>query len=366
MNSLEILCIDKILLNSIPEQLESFDDTLKGRILERLLCPNTPKFSYRGSLPPAPSPRWLSALVNKSTTHLDLSTVPTLFWSQFNMTGNFPFQFLERCTQLTSLKINAQNFTVGQLVPFLRVIGARLKHLDLSRCIRLNDSSLHFISYYCRQLQTLKLQDCIGIGGAVFQRSMATAMALMPTSRSSDGTPAPHPNSFAMMRMSNLVELDLTGCKSIAIRNMCNFSFVFPSLQEFSFAKAFLSDEDGSMLVQTLPASLLSLDLSFNPVGKNTISALVPDSRKNLTTYQLRSLNLDYCRCVSTIDIQTLFSKVQTTLETLSITGCLQIERQNFNVISSTSSGSSKRSNKRFSFNSYKRDLYERMPNVVY
>ncbi|KAM9953938.1 hypothetical protein ACTFIR_009045 [Dictyostelium discoideum] len=127
--------------------------------------------------------------------------------------------------------------------------------------------------------------------------------------------------------MLNLIELNLSGCKSINPKNLYCLKTAFPSLKMFSFAKNFLSDEDGSVLVQTLPSSLISLDLSFNPIGRLTLLSLVPDSKTNWTSFQLKSLSLGYCRCINAFDLSAVLAGLYKSLEYLSIPGCFQIDK---------------------------------------
>ncbi|EFA76010.1 putative protein serine/threonine kinase [Heterostelium album PN500] len=152
VNNLEVICIDKILLNSIADDFDRYDSIMKDRILKRLLNPCQPKFSYKHSTPPVPSPKWLSKLVDHNTTALDLSLVPGLVWLSYTQNSDkFPFQFLENCTSLTSLTINSQsNFTIAQLLPFLRVY---------CRCISTNDIQQLF-SGLSNSLESLSITGC--------------------------------------------------------------------------------------------------------------------------------------------------------------------------------------------------------------
>eukprot|EP01133_Synstelium_polycarpum_P008973 gene8973-10524_t len=292
LSTTEIYCIDKMLLNSVPSDYARMDPTIRERVLKRLLSPNAPKFSYKSTPPPA-SPKMISSLVDDTTTVLDLTAVPSFVWFSYCSLHQFPFAFLgQACPSLTSLTVtSASNFGAAQLEPFLATVGHSLLHLDVSRCIRINDSALNAISVYCPQLETLNIVDCIGVAGSVFQRAM------------------PH----------------LSGCKSIPARNLYGLATAFPSLRHLSLAKTFLGDEEGATLVQTLPASLQSLDLSFNPIGRLTATSILPNA-KSLVSFRLRSLNLGYCRCITTQDVKNILMGLSHTLEVFAIPGCYQID----------------------------------------
>ncbi|EGC28536.1 hypothetical protein DICPUDRAFT_93312 [Dictyostelium purpureum] len=138
-----------------------------------------------------------------------------------------------------------------------------------------------------------------------------------------------------MNKMPSLVELNLSGCKSILSRNLYCLKTAFQNLKIFSLAKVFLSDDDGALLVQTLPSTLISLDLSFNPIAKSTIRALLPNS-KNFTSFHLKSLSLGYCRCIDWMDLAYVVTGLYKHLEYLSIPGCFQLDQSFLDILLSS------------------------------
>jgi len=332
INTLELHCIDYILCNiekikDIDEWLKSsnYSVSLKHKILDRLLKINEPQFSFPTHIPPNPSARLIEKVFcYETTSQLDLSNVP--FWMVKNVEQ---FRFLANAKNVRSLSLTKFPSLTSDLVyQYLELVGENLLVLDLSRCPLLNDSVIHYISHLCPNLQHLILEDCTGIFGSIFQRCINenTRYTLIKAASSGAAATTPAPHTWLMKRMPNLLEINLSGCKSITARNLYSLKTCFPCLRVFSFGKTFLSDEEGVNLVQTLPATLISLDLSFNPIGSNTLKALVPGT-KNWTTFNLRSLSLGYCRCINAVDLSMVIIGLANSLEYLSIPGCFQLDK---------------------------------------
>ncbi|KAF2071984.1 hypothetical protein CYY_006697 [Polysphondylium violaceum] len=330
INTLELHCIDYILCNiekikDMDEWLKSsnYSISLKHKILKRLLNIHDPPFSFPTHIPPNPSARLIEKVFcYESTSELDLSNVP--FWMIKNVDQ---FRFLSNARNIRSFSLSKFPSLTSDLVyQYLELIGEQLLVLDLSRCPLLNDSVIHYVSHLCPNLQHLILEDCSGIFGSIFQRSITINNndTLIKATNIASLTSAPH--TWLMKKMSNLLELNISGCKSITPRNLFTLKTCFPCLRVFSFGKTFLSDEEGVNLVQALPATLVSLDLSFNPIGTNTLKALVP-STKNWTTFNLKSLSLGYCRVITALDLSYVIIGLSSSLEYLSIPGCFQLDK---------------------------------------
>ncbi|KAN0022043.1 hypothetical protein ACTFIU_004199 [Dictyostelium citrinum] len=370
--NLETYCLDYVLSKLDLFNIEQYTNDIKEKLLQRMLSLYQNKFTIKNIPQPQPTIQRVEQLINfETTSHLDLSSINMNKYIISNSNNNNnnnnkhfnnnnlinSFSFLSKCKKLTNLTISGQStITSDKLLPILEMVGNSLQRLDISKCPRLNDTIIHYISFYCPNLEYLNLEDCIGISGAVFQRASTYDIKNknniiklnnnntnnnnnsnnISTNNSQNNLNHLNNNSTTinttitpvfMNKMLNLIELNLSGCKSINPKNLYCLKTAFPSLKMFSFAKNFLSDEDGSVLVQTLPSSLISLDLSFNPIGRLTLLSLVPNSKTNWTSFQLKSLSLGYCRCINAFDLSAVLAGLYKSLEYLSIPGCFQIDK---------------------------------------
>ncbi|KYQ92660.1 hypothetical protein DLAC_06654 [Tieghemostelium lacteum] len=306
LNSLEIICIDYLIANIKTVDFSKLENNsvLKDKILHRLLTIRDPTEALLG---------YIERLISRDTRSLDLSNLPLAF-------SNSKFRFLDQCKSLQTLTLTrSPSLTSQKVLSFVSLVGGNLKRLVLSQCLKINDSVFHYISYYCPQLEVLEMEDCISINGGIFQRATSTLPSVVVSE-----TPSP---SLMMKRMDNLLSLNLNGCRSIPSRNIYNLTSAFPNLKGFSFNKTFLSDEDSQLLIETLPPSIESLDLSYNPISRLALHQI---ALQNNRRFKLKSLCLGYCRCITAVDLTNLLLSLHNTLEHLSIPGCFQIDSSIF------------------------------------
>lgn len=101
----------------------------------------------------------------KSLRHLDLSCA--LFKSSFGNSkrlNKFIESFalgLSQCVQMETLLVSYCDFLINDI--FVQIISqhlVKLRHLDLRNCSQITDTSLHFISYFLRDLVHLDVSWC--------------------------------------------------------------------------------------------------------------------------------------------------------------------------------------------------------------
>ncbi|EAL60759.1 hypothetical protein DDB_G0293384, partial [Dictyostelium discoideum AX4] len=285
--NLETYCLDYVLskldLFNIEQQ---YTNDIKEKLLQRMLSLYQNKFTIKNIPQPQPTIQRVEQLINfETTSHLDLSSINMnkyILGNNNNNNNNInnnnnnlinSFSFLSKCKKLTNLTMSGQStITSDKLLPILEMVGHSLQRLDLSKCPRLNDTIIHYISFYCPNLEYLNLEDCIGISGAVFQRASTydiknkNNIIIKLTTNSNNNNNNNYNNNnndnnnnnnnnispnnsqnnlnnltstststiitpVFMNKMLNLIELNLSGCKSINPKNLYCLKTAFPSLK---------------------------------------------------------------------------------------------------------------------------------------
>jgi len=255
--------------------------------------------------------------------------------SHFDMTGmrvpkDAPFHQFLPLAHLLHLRICNNNeltdFTMENILQYC----PDLEELVLNGSPpRVTDVTLENIVRYCEKLKVLSIVGCIGISGKVFESNKTTITSFFSS------TPKKPPNSKppVIMKMPCLLNLDISGCKSINLQALSPARQIFPNLQTLSLSKIFLTDEDAAAFLKTMPPSLNTLDVSFSQVSTRTFDVLC----NTPMSAQIQNLCLKACRCIVTSSFVNSQSSLFTdlflrlpNLRNLDISQCYQLGEYDF------------------------------------